>query len=168
MKNLVVYFSHTGNTKKIAEAVYETLEGDKEIRKIDESSDLSEYDLVFVGFPVHSHSVPLKVETFLKNIPEGTKIALFSTHGSLTGSHLSQEALEYAIVLSSKAKVLGSFSCRGEVSPQALEVLMKSPEHMAWAEMAPSARNHPDQNDLEDARAFARWILTLHSQPKPF
>lgn len=168
MKTLVTYFSLTGNTKKIAEAVYETLENDKEINKIEESTDLNEYDLVFVGFPVHSHSVPFKVEAFMKNIPQGKKIALFSTHGSLTGSHLSREALEYAGVLASKAKVLGNFSCRGKVSPQALEVLMKSPEHAAWAEMAPSARNHPDQNDLEDALAFARWILTLYSQPKPF
>ena len=91
-----------------------------------------------------------------------------TTHGSLTGSQLSREALEHAFVLASMAKVLGSFSCRGKVSPEALDVLMKSPEHMAWAEMAASARNHPDQNDLEDARAFARWVITLYSQPKPF
>jgi len=168
LKTLVTYFSLTGNTKKIAETVHETLEGEKEIKKIEESTDLNEYDLIFVGFPVHSHSVPFKVETFMKNIPQGKKIAFFSTHGSLSGSQLSREALEYAGVLASKAKVLGSFSCRGKVSPEVLEVLIKSPEHVAWAEMAPSARNHPDQNDLEDARAFARWILILYSQPKPF
>jgi flavodoxin len=168
LKTLVTYFSLTGNTQKIAEAISEALEGDKELKTIAECSDLDEYSLVFVGFPVHSHSVPFKVEDFLKNIPQGKKIALFSTHGSLTGSRLSREALEHAVVLSAKAKVLGSFSCRGQVSPQALEVLMNSPEHVAWAEMAASARNHPDNNDLEDARAFARWILTLFSQPKPF
>jgi flavodoxin len=168
LKTLVTYFSLTGNTKNIAEAVYETLEGDKEIKKVDESLELDEYSLVFIGFPVHAHSVPFKVENFLKNIPQGKKIALFSTHGSLAGNHLSREALEYANVLASKAKVLGSFSCRGKVSPEALEILMKSPEHTTWAEMAASARNHPDQNDREDARAFARWILTLYSQPKAF
>jgi flavodoxin len=168
LKTLVTYFSLTGNTQIIAEAIYEVLEGEKEIQKIDEASDLNEYDLLFVGFPVHSHSVPFKIEAILKSIPKGKKIALFSTHGSLSGSHLSREALEYAGVLASKAKTLGSFSCRGKVSPQALEFLIKSPEHVAWAEMAPSARNHPDQFDIEDARVFARWILTLYSQPKPF
>jgi flavodoxin len=168
LKTLVTYYSITGNTKKVAEAIYESLEGDREIKNVEESPDLDEYNLVFVGFPVHSHSLPHKVELLLKNIPQGKKIALFSTHGSLTGSRLSIEALEYAMVLASKAKVLGSFSCRGKVSPEALEVLIKSPEHIAWAEMAASARNHPDQNDLEDARAFARWIFTLYSQPKPF
>lgn len=168
MKTLVTYFSLTGNTQKIAEAIYETLKHDKEIEKIDECSDLDEYTLVFVGFPVHSHSVPFKVEAFLKNIPQGKKIALFSTHGSLTGSQLSREALENAVVLAPKAKVLGSFSCRGKISSEDLEVLMRSPEHAAWTEMAVSARNHPDQNDLDDARAFARWISILYSQPKPF
>jgi flavodoxin len=168
LKSLVTYFSITGNTKQIADAIFETLEGDKEIKKIDDCSELDEYNLAFIGFPVHSHSVPYNVEPFLKNIAQGKKIALFSTHGSLSGSQLSREALEHAVVLASKAKVLGSFSCRGKVSPEALEVLMKSPEHMAWAEMAPSARNHPDQNDLEDARAFTRRVLTLYSQPKPF
>jgi flavodoxin len=168
LKTLVTYYSITGNTKKVAEAIYESLEGDREIKNVEESPELDEYNLVFVGFPVHSHSLPHKVELLLKNIPQGKKIALFSTHGSLTGSRLSIEALEYAMVLASKAKVLGSFSCRGKVSPEALEVLIKSPEHIAWAEMAASARNHPDQNDLEDARAFARWIFTLYSQPKPF
>lgn len=168
MKTLVAYFSRTGNTKKIAEAIYDTLEGDKEIKKIDECQDLDEYHFVFIGFPVHSHSVPFQVETFLRNIPQGKKIALFSTHGSLKGSPLSKEALEYAVVLASKARVLGSFSCRGKVSPQALEALMKSPEHKAWAEMAQSARNHPDQNDIQDARAFTHRMLTLYSQPKPF
>jgi flavodoxin len=168
LKTLVIYFSLTGNTQKIAEAIFVTLESDKEIKTIEEGADLDEYSLVFIGFPVHSHSVPFKVELFLKSIPPGKKIALFSTHGSFTGSHLSKEALEHATVLAAKAKVLGTFSCRGKVAPKALEVLMQSPEHSTWTEMAVSARNHPDQNDLEAARAFTRRILVLFAQPNPF
>jgi hypothetical protein len=30
--------------------------------------------------------------------------------------------------------------------------------------MAPSAKTHPDQSELEDAKAFARWIITLFHQ----
>jgi hypothetical protein len=47
---------------------------------------------------------------------------------------------------------------------KALEILMQSPEHEAWADMAASAATHPDASDLEDARAFARWIATLGAQ----
>jgi len=50
------------------------------------------------------------------------------------------------------------------VSSIALEFLSKSPEHKVWAEMAASARAHPDSRDLEDAQSFAREIMTLGMQ----
>jgi len=160
-KSLVAFFSQTGNTKMIAESIFEALEGQKEILPLAEVQDLEAYDLIFVGFPVQSHSLPYKAELFLKKIPAGKKIALFSTHGSFTGSSLAREALEYATVLASKAKIIGTFCARGKVSLKALEFLSRSPEHEAWADMAASAATHPDENDLADARAFARWVLTL-------
>ncbi len=160
-KTLVTYFSRTGNTKRVAEAIFEEIPGDKVLKPLDEVEDLAPYQNLFIGFPVQSHSVPYQAEVFLKKVPEGKKIALFSTHGSVTGSSLSREALEYATVLVAKAKIVGTFSCRGKVSMKALEVLMKSPEHEAWADMAASAATHPDEHDLAEARAFARWAVTL-------
>lgn len=144
--------------------MHSALEGDKTIIPVDEVQELTGFSLVFIGFPVHSHSVPFKIEKLLRRIPEGKKIALFSTHGAIKGSRLSQEAIEHAAVTASKAKVLGIFSCRGRVSPDALEVLSKSPEHTLWAEMAASARTHPNEADLEDAKTFARRIVTLSHQ----
>ncbi|MCI4444765.1 MAG: hypothetical protein JHC32_01925, partial [Candidatus Aminicenantes bacterium] len=136
----------------------------KIIKPLTEVQTVDDYDLIFIGFPVHAHSLPYKVETFLKNLPPAKKIALFMTHGSIPGTRLSLEALEPALVLSGKNKVLGTFSCRGKVSPQALEVLGKSPEHELWTEMAVTASSHPDRHDLEDARTFARFIMTEASQ----
>ena len=163
-KTLVTYFSRTGNTQLVAEAIFGAVSGDKTIKPMAEAGDLAPYHLVFAGFPVQTHSVPYPVEVFLKSIPEGKKVALFSTHGSVAGSRLSREALEYASILLAKAQLVGTFSCRGKVSLKALEVLMQSPEHEAWADMAVSAATHPDGSDLEDARAFARWIQTLSAQ----
>lgn len=160
-KTLVTYYSRTGNTKKVAEAIFEETPGDKVFKPMEEVEDLAPYQNIFVGFPVQTHSVPYQAEVFLKRIPEGKKVALFSTHGSVTGSSLSREALEYASILVSKAKLVGTFSCRGKVSMKALEVLMQSPEHEAWADMAASAATHPDEHDLAEARAFARWAVTL-------
>ena len=108
-KILVAYFSKTGNTEKIANAIFESLKGEKVITRINEVSAIDSFNLIFVGFPVHSHSVPLKVENFLKRISPGKKVALFSTHGSHTGSRLSREALEHAVVIASQAKGLGHF-----------------------------------------------------------
>ena len=159
-KVLVTYFSRTGNTKKIAEAIHDSIDQDKVIFPMDEVEDMRPYSLIFIGFPVQSHSVPYKAEVFLKKVPAGKKIALFSTHGSLPGMRLSREALEYATILVSRANLLGTFSCRGKVSMQAREVLSQSPEHEEWADMAASASTHPDEHDIADARAFARWIQT--------
>jgi flavodoxin len=161
---LVTYFSLSGNTRKVADAIFASLPDAKTIKPIAEIQDLNDYDLAFIGFPVHSHSVPIQVEKFLRRIPKDKKIALFSTHGSHTGSRLSREAIEHAVVVSSQARLISTFSCRGKVSPQALEVLARSPEHEAWAEMAASARPHPNEHDLADAANFARWVLTLSRQ----
>jgi flavodoxin len=163
-KILVTYLSQTGNTKKIAEAIFEGLEGDKTIKSMDEVQEIEDYSLIFIGFPVHSHSVPYKIESFLQKIPQGKKIALFSTHGSLPGGHMAREAVEHAAVIASKAKVLGTFSCRGKVSMAALEILSKSPEHKAWTEMAPSSQTHPDEGDIEDAKSFAKRVMVLSTQ----
>src|SRR4030066_1039958 len=145
---LVAYYSLTGNTKKIAEAIFEALPQPKTIKPMADVQSLAEYDLIFAGFPVQSHSVPYKAEKFLQSIPKGKKIALFSTHGSVTGSRLSREAIEHAVVVSSQAKLISTFSCRGKVSPQALEVLSRSPGHEAWVDMAASASPHPHDNAL--------------------
>lgn len=163
-RTLVTYFTWTGNTKLVAEAIYDAIPGEKEILPMAEASGLSSYGLVLAGFPVHSHSAPYAAEVFLKGLPAGKKVALFSTHGSFAGSRLSKEALEHASVLVSRGRLLGTFSCRGKVSMQALEALMKSPEHEAWADMAASAATHPDAQDLEDARAFARRVMSLSAQ----
>jgi flavodoxin len=160
-KTLVTYFSRTGNTKKVSEAIFDAVDGEKVLKPIEEVQNLDEYSLVFVGFPVHSHSVPYKVEVFLKNVPAAKKIALFSTHGSLSGHRLSREAIEHAVVLASKAKVLGTFACRGRISVEALEIISKSPEHQEWVEMAASASAHPNEVDLAEAKVFARQIKTL-------
>jgi len=161
---LIVYESLTGNTKKIAETIFDSLDGEKAIQSVEDASDADSYDLLFIGFPVHSHSIPFRVEKFLKSIKKYQNIAFFSTHGSFTGSRLSSEAIEHATVIASQARLLGTFSCRGKVSLQAMEVLSKSPEHQAWTEMAVSARKHPDENDLENAKEFAQRIMTLYLQ----
>lgn len=164
MRILVTYYSLTGNTKMVAEAIFEVLPEPKELKPIAQVADPSGYDLVFVGFPVQSHSVPARIEPFLKSLPAGLKTALFMTHGSIPGTRLAREALEQAQILAGQTRILGTFSCRGKVSDQAMEILSRSPEHELWTEMAVTARNHPDQHDLEDARTFARWVVNLARQ----
>lgn len=165
-KILITYFTQTGNTKQIAEAIHSSMEEETEIMPVNEVDDMDAYDLIFIGFPVQTHSIPYSVKTLIESVPEGKTIAFFSTHGALTGSRLAREALEYATTLASGKKIIGTFSCRGKVSFQALEVLSQSPEHQAWVEMARSARTHPDAHDIAEAKSFAGWVMTLYHQER--
>jgi flavorubredoxin len=129
MKALVTYFSESGNTEKLAQAIYEGVNASaKEIASISEAS-ANEADVIFVGFPVHASSVPTKVEKFIKAIPQGKMVAFFVTHGSLRGGQLAITALHYALSLALNLSVLGTFGCRGQVKPEIIEALLQKPEH---------------------------------------
>jgi flavodoxin len=156
MNILVAYYSETDNTRKVAEAIFAALTHTrKKLHPVDKAGYLEEFDLVFCGFPVHHHSVPAKMIRFLGEIPQGRKVAMFATHGSLRGGEKAVSAFYAALSLLQGKTVLGTFGCRGQVKPQLIDEWMDSPQHQAWAREAQSANGHPDAADLEDARAFA-------------
>ena len=160
MKALVAYYSESGNTEKLAKAIYEgiTAVSEKEIGSIAEANPQN-YEVIFVGFPVQASGVPAKVEQFIKNIPEGKMLAFFVTHGSLRGGQLAITALHHALSLGLKQTVIGTFGCRGEVRANLIEALLKKPEHKGWAMEAQSAAGHPDDADLEDGKEFAALMI---------
>ena len=47
---LVTYQSQTGNTKKVATAIFDALPEPKEVKPIREVESLEDYDLIFLGF----------------------------------------------------------------------------------------------------------------------
>jgi len=159
MKALVTYYSETGNTRKLAQAIYDGLGIDKEIKPVQEVKNTEGYDIIFYGFPVQAHSVPAKAMTFITRLPKGQKIAFFSTHGSLRGGILPKQAFEHAVSLAMKANVLGHFGSRGQVKAGVLDALKKKLEHEAWVNEAQSASGHPDEHDLADAKSFAAEMM---------
>jgi flavodoxin len=163
MKTLITYFSQTGNTEKLARAMHDAIHGERAIMPLKEVQAVDEYDVIFCGFPVQSHCVPGPVAEFIKSIPSGKKLALFTTHGSLRGGQLAVAAIEQAVSLALKTRVIGTFGCRGKVNDKVIDSLMKNPEHKAWAMEAQSAASHPDEADIEDGREFARDMMAKAS-----
>jgi len=160
MKALVAYYSETGNTEKLARAIYEGIEAaKKEILPINGVKNAENYDIIFCGFPIQSHSLPVKVEVFLKSIPAGQKLAFFATHGSYRGGEFAIQAFHYALSLTPKHTILGSFGCRGRVTKSRIDALMDQAEHRAWAIEAQSANGHPNEADFEEAKVWARAML---------
>lgn len=159
MKALVTYFSLSGNTEKVARAIFEAIDVEKEIKAIKDVGSTDGYDILFIGFPVQAHSVPEAAQPVIRDLKAGQKVAFFSTHGSLRGGQLARQAFEDALGLAAKARVLGHFGCRGKVDPRIIEMLLKKPEHKAWGEEAKGADSHPDAADLADAKDFARKMM---------
>jgi flavodoxin len=87
MNALVVYFSKFGNTKKVAEAIAETLRSAASVRvmNIDRltASDLEEVHLVVMGTPTHRMNLPKEIvpvfEKLPKRILKGKPVAVFDT-----------------------------------------------------------------------------------------
>jgi flavodoxin len=87
MRTLIVYFSRFGNTRRLAEAMAETLKqaGDTRTISIDRlaASDFEGVDLVVMGTPTHGFTLPESVRTVLGKLPEGIlggrSVAAFDT-----------------------------------------------------------------------------------------
>lgn len=79
-KVLVAYYSDSGNTEKVAKAIYEEVSkmNEADLKKIKDIKieDLNEYDLVFLGSPCHTLDLSIPVKKMLVAIPEAPKFKL--------------------------------------------------------------------------------------------
>lgn len=162
MKLLIAYYSLTGNTEKIARAIYDATENEaRTLAKVDDVKDLDAPDLIFVGFPIQHHSVPGHAAKLVQRIPAGKSVAFFATHGCLRGGKLAVQGFYHAVSLASKLHMLGTFGCQGKVNHHLMDELGHLPEYKGWLNEARSAVGHPDDADLEDARQFAALMLAI-------
>lgn len=161
MKVLVTYMSLSGNTKKIAEAIFEEIQEEKEITEIKEIKNLEEYDLVFLGFPMHGFGCPEEAEGFLKKYCTGKKIVLFVTHGAPEESRELQPWLAKCREAAAGAEVIDMFNCQGELAQDVIDALLASdnPRHCAYGELGHTTRGQPDATRVERSRVFAREIM---------
>ena len=160
MKALVTYYSDSGNTAKVAEGLFNGLKiKDKTLMKIEKITSLKEYDIIYCGFPVIEHSIPLKVQSFLKTVPANSNIAFFATHGSVRNGIKAKTAFETAGTLVKYSRILGTFGVRGSVKQSVIDALENKPEHKSWVEEAISATGHPNESDLYDVALFANQVL---------
>lgn len=152
MKVMVAYMSLTGNTKKVAEAIFDEIQEEKEIKELGEVQTLKGYDLAFVGFPIHREGPPDNVKSFLERHAKDKKLALFITHAMPPGLEMLEDVLTKCKDLAAEADLLGTFDCQGEQ-------LLKSPDPNMQKFGTMRALNHPDDTDIENAKVFASDIM---------
>ncbi|MBL0713102.1 MAG: flavodoxin family protein [Desulfosarcina sp.] len=157
MKVLIAYSSQTGNTRKLAETVYDCLPGEKELVSIDAAPEPEGYDLVAVGFWLQAGKPDPKATGYLARI-KNTPLFLFATHGAASDSAHARNAMDVAGALATNARILGTFNCQGEVNPKVLEKVQAKNHPPPWIQDAGGAKGHPDEGDLEKLRTAIRSL----------
>jgi flavodoxin I len=137
-KILVLYYSRTGNTEKMAKAL---TEGAKAAGKVQvdmnyfvEAEDLGDFDAILVGAPTYHHDLPIDIKM------------------------LFEEAAARTINLKGKqGAAFGSFGWSGEAPKLVLEI-MKNKFEMNVAEAPLLVKYEPDPKTLDQCRALGRRL----------
>ena len=180
MNILVAYYSLTGNTAKVAQAIYDEVlsqvhNGElKELKAIN-AQNLDNYDVVFFGSACHDSGLAKPVNQLLETIPESAclKMAGFVTHATQMPEQGERQRELYdrwagyclpTFADTCKNKhipFLGYFHCQGKPSPGIAEFIHNVivTEDEEWESYIAEVMEHPDDKDIEDAKAFARHVL---------
>ena len=160
---LVTYQSQTGNTKKIAEAIYDALPEPKEIRPIQETQSLEEYGLIFLGFPIHGSGPNQKAKSYLEKNTKDKRIALFITHAAPEDAPEMPESIQRFCDAAGEAEIVDVFHCQGQLSSIVKTVMRFAPDPQIreWARMD-NSKGQPDASRLEKAACFANRVIEKH------
>ncbi|MFW9864685.1 MAG: EFR1 family ferrodoxin [Candidatus Thorarchaeota archaeon] len=149
MNGLIILFSQTGGTEKIALKIREGIinSGNKcEIIKIKRAklANLSHYDLIGIGTPTFYYREPINVRNFIQNVAksDGKHVYLFCTHGSVIGNtfyYMEEELKKKGYT------IIGTFDSYSASSLQFYPEIMHT-------------INHPDEIELEEAYSFGKSI----------
>lgn len=164
MKTVIVYSSKTGNTRKVADAIHEVVEG-SEIKCCKENLE-KEYDLYILGGWIDRATFDSGMLKFVENIKD-QKVAYFFTLGAEPDSKHAQDCRDNIekLLLENRNEILGNFCCQGAIDPKLIDWMLKLPSdhHMAPNEARKNrwkvAASHPDQEDLERAKEVFENIV---------
>ena len=161
MESAVVYYSATGCTKKIAEAIQGGLGEGTPLATMDEHPKLDDRDVVFVGFPINAFGPPQIVKDYLATDAAGKCIALFITHASPDDNPILQDWLKTCKEAAAATDIVGVFHCQGQLTEPVKQHMLHSddPHMVAWAQ-GDDSQGKPDEAAVEKARAFARTIVS--------
>ena len=160
MKALVTYQSLTGNTKKVAEAIFEAVGDQKELKELSQVTTLEGCDLAFVGFPIMGFGPSQEVKSFLANQAAGKNVALFITHASPEDSEPLKDWLQTCKDAAANTDLKAIFHCQGEMSEQIADLMVKSGDAQAaeWGKDRASTVGQPDATRLQQARDWAKKL----------
>jgi flavodoxin/ferredoxin len=149
VKTLVISFSQTGNTQKVAENIRDGIVDATDqcdlttLDKVDVSA-LAGYDLVGLGCPVFYFQEPFNVRSFMEGLPalDGKQWFIFCTHGSVMGNAL---VLMWAALKKKGIMLIGHHHTYADGT-------------LPFYPYPTLTTGHPDALDLEEARTFGKAV----------
>jgi len=142
----LVYFSQTGNTRKVTEAMAEAFQKKGHTAraiplKKAVKEDIAGKDLLGIGTPCFANQAPTPVKDFLRGMPrlDGGKAFVFATSGGAPGLVLYDMT---RLLRDKGAEVIGGFLSRGEC-------------FLPYPSLYGRFPGRPSQEELESARGFA-------------
>lgn len=149
LRGIVVYFSATGSTAKVANAIYKGMKSViacdvAPIKKV-KPEDMVKYDVVAIGAPNWFHREPCNVKIFSNNMPrmDGKHCILFCTHGTQPVAifwSMSRNMLKKGMT------IIGWNDWYGDAT------------HVLHGPQPYITHGHPDSIDLAEAEAFGRQM----------
>lgn len=137
-KILVLYYSRTGNTEKMARAV---AEGAKAVQGVEVElnyymppESLGNFDAILVGVATYHHDMPVSVKSFFEEV-----------------------AVKNVGLKGKIGAAFGSFGWSGE-APRLVIEIMKNKFEMNVIEPPLSIRYLPDQSGLDKCRALGKRV----------
>lgn len=125
MNILITYSSVTGNTKRLAEGIFNNLSKEDnlniEIKPIKEVESIENYESVLVGYWVDKGGPNKEAADFMKTI-KNKKVGIFATLGAYPDSaHAFNSLVNGEELVKESNEIVGKYICQGAVSPKLIE-----------------------------------------------
>jgi NAD-dependent dihydropyrimidine dehydrogenase PreA subunit len=152
VKGIVIYFSQSGNTKKIAKAIQAGMNEAgsfqcdiARLKEINSQEDLKKYDLIGLGSPVLASQEPPILTAFVSSMRfmDSKHTFVFCTHGALPGKFMARMI---PALMQKGLTVIGWNDWFGS----------------AWYPLVPKpyfTDGHPDKHDLTEAFEFGKEMV---------
>lgn len=139
--NKVVYSSRGGNTKKVAEAISQSI-GGKAIN-LENFTITEPINILFVGASIYAGVVDKTVKTFIENLTSD-KVNAIVVFGTSAGKKSAQLQIKQMLKDSNINVLTEEFHCKGSF------LLVH--------------RNKPDESDLNNAKKFAKEVVEKYNE----
>ena len=166
MRTQVLYKSRTGNTEKLAKAIFEEIPGkNKDIAPFQGHTDYDMGDIYVIGFWTDRGSASMDVLDYLGSL-QGKRIALFGTCGmGQSPDYYKKIEDNIRVFIEDDNEYMGAYICQGKMPMTVREKY----EHMknssnkkqveAMIQNFDMAMLHPDEQDLQGARKFVKEVF---------